>query len=660
MGSIETQIAKGKRRRKLLAIVMTLGAVTLAVVYALWMFFTKGYSLTVLPAEAARTQQFAVQSGNALFIDNKLYVIGSNAAITVSAQKFRAASLTVNDASPSNIEVELQPLPATLNITTAPVARDIVWSVNGETVARAERLQTTLEPGNYTITARHPAYETASVRIDADIAAQIEQTLTLTPVRGEIQIDSSPQGASVTVNGKAAGQTPLSLDREGGEYTVTVEKTGYQVVSDTIALTASQRDPQRNYHLQPLQATVTVNATPAGGALLVNGTPVTSPVSIDADTAAQFRYAKPGYLSESRTLNLGPGETQTLSFALKKEMGSVRIEASEQASVEVNGQPQGNTPLTLSLQALPTDIVVRKPGYRQVQQSVTPSQDSTKIVRVELLREFDARRREGKPLFVSGLGIQMIRVKPKAFTMGSPDNDSDRKSNEHQVDVDFSRPFWVSAHEITEAQYNASLGKAGGSTLPVTGVSWEQAAVFANWLSEKEGLLPFYVIRQGRVAGVKPSARGYRLPTEAEWEFIARLNRRAAPTRYVWGTQETLRDKQGNFADESVKGTQTFYLRGYNDGFAALAPVGSFKAERGGFYDLDGNAREWVHDRYTITPPDSERRYSDYLGAQRGDSHVVKGASYKTGRLKNIRASVRNGESTPAEDIGFRIARYDR
>ncbi len=194
--------------------------------------------------------------------------------------------------------------------------------------------------------------------------------------------------------------------------------------------------------------------------------------------------------------------------------------------------------------------------------------------------------------------------------------------------------------------------------MPVTNVSWDEAALFTNWLSEQEGLQPFYKVSNGKVVGTDASSRGYRLPTEAEWEYIAKINRRADSTIYVWGSQEHLRDKQGNFADESAKGQQTFILLGYNDGFAGKAPVGSFKAERGGFFDLDGNVKEWVHDSYTLNPPDLDRVYTDYLGALRGNGHVVKGASYKIGRLKNIRASVRDGERASAEDIGFRIARY--
>lgn len=137
------------------------------------------------------------------------------------------------------------------------------------------------------------------------------------------------------------------------------------------------------------------------------------------------------------------------------------------------------------------------------------------------------------------------------------------------------------------------------------------------------------------------------------------MHRRASSTAFVWGNQFRLRDKQGNFAGASLRGKQTFILKDYDDGFADKAPVGSFKADRGGFYDLDGNVREWVHDIYSVTPQHQSGTYADYMGPGGQGKHVVKGASFKIGRLKNIRASVRSGESAPADDIGFRIARYE-
>ena len=126
---------------------------------------------------------------------------------------------------------------------------------------------------------------------------------------------------------------------------------------------------------------------------------------------------------------------------------------------------------------------------------------------------------------------------PEKHGLYDPANEKDRQRNEVQRDVSFSRKFWVSKHEVTQAQFAAFTGKGGGSALPVTNISWSEAAAFTNWLSQKEGLTPFYVIQNGRVTGVDATSKGYRLPTEAEWEFVAKLNRRASQTTFLWGNK---------------------------------------------------------------------------------------------------------------------------
>lgn len=658
MVTLDEAIEKGRRKRRLLAVSFSVSLITLLVLYFGWLFLTKGYSFSVKPEAAAQTQRFAVQSGIGFFIDDTYYVLGSDSDVAVSADKYQTKEVRINSASPSTIEVELLPKPAQVTLTTTPAGKENVWFVNGEQWQLGEVFDQNLAPGRYTVSVSNPAYEPASLDIEALIDGRIDQTIPLTPISGTITIDSSPAGAEVTINGDAIGVTPVATTRTGGEYAVVVNKPGYEPLKDTVRLTRRQKAPSRDYKLQPLQATVQVSMAPSGGALIVDGKPATSPVSVDANKQHEFRYEKAGYIKQSQTLTLKPGAEKRLRFELAPEMGTVSFTATLASEVYVNGKSLGSTPLKTTLQTVPAKVEFRKAGYRTVKQTVEPSVQRVSHVKAEMLREFDARRKEGKPLFVSSLGIEMARISPKAYTMGSPVNEAGRGRNEHRVNVDFSRSVWVSRHEITEAQFAAFKGTGSKTQMPVTQVSWVDAALFSNWLSHKEGLTPFYNVQNGQVTGVNTGSRGYRLPTEAEWEYLAKMNRRANPTVYVWGSQERMRDKQGNFADESVKDQQTFFLRGYNDGFAGKAPVGSFKAERGGFYDLDGNVREWVHDRYTLAPPNKNRVHTDYLGADRGNERVVKGASFKTGRLKNLRVSLREGVSEPADDIGFRIARY--
>ncbi len=668
MSSIEQDIEKGKRKRRMMAIVSCIGLLLVGFVYFGWLFMTKGYSFTVMPQEAAISQQFSTSSGMGFFIENKFYVIGSEAKVTVSANKYQSKTIGITVSSPINIDVELEPLPAKFNIDTSPKLQNIDWLVNGKSYGSSSSLEGDFEPGDFTVIASHPSYESGSVSFKAEIAGEVKNTISLTPINGSIRINSKPSGATVTIDGESIGTTPVVLQKMGGTYDVVLTREGYQPVTDSVAVTKANKQPTRNYNLVPLQASLHISTSPSGGGLFINGLFINglfingsteqSPVSVDANKRHEVRYEKAGYLPQKQFVTLDPAEKVSISFSLKPEMGQVGFEASETADVFINGVNKGQPPMSLNLQALSTTVEFRKSGYRTVKKVFIPSQKKPLLISAEMLLEFDARRRDGTPLFVSTLSIEMTQVSPKAFTMGSPRNEPNRKSNEQEVAVDFSRKVWVSRHEISTAQYNAFSQATGGSKMPVTNVSWFDAAQYTNWLSQQEGLLPFYRVKQGRVVGTSPSSRGYRLPTEAEWEYIAKINRRSKPTMYVWGTQAQIRDKQGNFADESLKGQQTFILKGYNDGFAGLAPVGSFKADRGGFFDLDGNVREWVHDKYTVVPVGSTEVFKDYIGPSVGQGNVVKGGSFKTGRMKNIRISIRSRESTPADDIGFRIARY--
>lgn len=651
-------IAKGRKKRKLVALISVITLFSVISIYFGWLFLTKGYSFEVLPNEITTSAKLAVSEGNGFFIENKLYIIGGAAKVIASAPKYRTADIDISAASPTIIQIELKPLPATINITTSPSLDAVSWSINGESYAQSSNLSTELLPGQYQIGITHQFYESTTVEIDAQVAQDIEQNVELIAINGTLKFESSPSNAKIFIDGNDVGTTPLTINQPGGKYAVKVQKAGYEPVNDNVSITRNNSFPTRKYTLIPEQATISVSANPVGGALFINGRAASSQSSVDANTTHTLRYEKKGFISQSKTVKLTPGENKNIQFSLDKELASVTFLSNVDASVEVDGKPLGNTPLTAQLQTIPHEVTFSSPTFRSVQKRFTPKIDGSTEVAAQLLTEFEARRQEGKPLFVKTLGIEMSSVKPRAFTMGSAPNEKNRQRNEHNVKVDFEREIWISRHEITEKQFSAFKQESVSSDLPIVNVTWNDAALFTNWLSRNEALEPFYTESNGQVVGVNKNANGYRLPTEAEWEFIAKINRRSKPTTFVWGTHTRLRDKQGNFADQSRKGQQTFLLKDFNDGFAGRAPIGSFKPERSGFFDLDGNVREWVHDFYSVRPPKTNITHINYLGISSGTKHVVKGASFKTGRMKNLRASLREGVLDKADDIGFRIARY--
>ena len=146
--------------------------------------------------------------------------------------------------------------------------------------------------------------------------------------------------------------------------------------------------------------------------------------------------------------------------------------------------------------------------------------------------------------------------------------------------------------------------------------------------------------------------------SEAEWEWLSRQAGKAKQTIFSWGDEMVIPPNAANVSDEGAKGQMKFYVPNYNDGYVSAAPVGSFKKELSGLYDIAGNVSEWVHDIYLTMPPMEDTTSEDPLGAENGPSHVVKGANFRSGSVTVLRPSFREGLTTGRDDVGFRVGRY--
>jgi formylglycine-generating enzyme required for sulfatase activity len=155
-----------------------------------------------------------------------------------------------------------------------------------------------------------------------------------------------------------------------------------------------------------------------------------------------------------------------------------------------------------------------------------------------------------------------------------------------------------------------------------------------------------------------PATTGYRLPTVAEWERVARYPDGRAALKYPWGPALPVPPGAGNYADAKAKGLVALVLDGYDDGFATTAPVQSFPANALGFLNLGGNAAEWAHDLYTITPSVEGQPARDPVGPAEGEYHVIRGASWMHATVTELRLSYRDYGKDPRPDVGFRVARY--
>ncbi len=205
-------------------------------------------------------------------------------------------------------------------------------------------------------------------------------------------------------------------------------------------------------------------------------------------------------------------------------------------------------------------------------------------------------------------------------------------------------------------------GVFGGKTLdegdqPVVRVTPEDAMQYLNWLSIRDGLQPGYEQKDGVWTAVRPLRNGYRLPTEAEWEWAARFAGRDSALIYPWGSDLAPPDRSGNWADVSARAILPTTLVTYNDGFPVSAPAGTFEPNPVGIRDLGSNVSEWIQDFYVPDITENVKLVEDPLGPESGQLHVIRGASWRSATVAELRIAARNYGADAREDIGFRIAR---
>jgi formylglycine-generating enzyme required for sulfatase activity len=160
------------------------------------------------------------------------------------------------------------------------------------------------------------------------------------------------------------------------------------------------------------------------------------------------------------------------------------------------------------------------------------------------------------------------------------------------------------------------------------------------------------------VTGWNPDSHGYRLPTEAEWAFAARIGPQGDAMMFPWGTEEYPPPAVvENYAGQGAADIVTFVLSNYNDGFPVTAPVGSFEPNHNGLHDMSGNVSEWVNDYFEIRPVRGEPLV-DPTGPDAGNRYVIRGASWARASRSELRLAFRSEGSDGNSETGFRIARY--
>jgi len=372
--------------------------------------------------------------------------------------------------------------------------------------------------------------------------------------------------------------------------------------------------------------------------------------SSDAGSTITVTVTRTGY-SGSVTSN------PTASVGLPRLTGTVSINGIAEIGQTLTANTDslgGNGTITYQWKRENTDIGTNSNTY------IVQSADVGSTITVTVTRVGNSGSVTSIPtgsINPKGVEVEMVWINAGTFTMGSPTSEAGRYDNETQHQVRLTKGFYMGKYEVTQKQYEAVTGAnpsifssnpASGeeqSKRPVERVTWYDAVEFCNKLSALEGLTAAYTITGRSPASGYPitsasvtanwGASGYRLPTEAEWEYACRSG-----TTTAYNTGETISNDTGWYRDNSNRMTHE---------------VGKKPPNAWGLYDMHGNVYEWCWDRY-----DSYRSgaQTDPTGASSGSYRVLRGGSCNDS-AEGVRSAPRNYliPSYRSHDLGFRVLR---
>ncbi len=450
-----------------------------------------------------------------------------------------------------------------------------------------------------------------------------------------VSFTSDPAGAMVEIDGRPVGQTPCTRPLAPGLYQVGIKKVRYMPHNTLLEVKAG---------LAPVTATLTpdfgwltVTSDPPGLAVTIDGreagaTPLRA---LEIDTGAHdVLVTSPVHHDEGERVVIDRGERETVDVAPVPRNGGLKVIATDadgnavMGRVLIDGVDAGATyaPITVLMGRHEVEVRSDAGGWTGAVTVV-----ERELATVEAVVESSAA--------ASLRGMTLVGIPAGTFTMGSPSGESGRDGDEKQHRVTLTRGFLMSATEVTQAQYEAVMGsnpsEFKGASRPVEMVSWYDAVRFCNALSEREGLTAAYRI-SGENVTWNLDADGYRLPTEAEWEYACRAG---TTTRFHSGNSDSDLELVGWYSGNS--GEQTH-------------DVGTKQPNAWGLYDMHGNVWEWCWDWYG----DYGGSVTDPAGPRSGSRRVLRGGSWYF-LAQHCRSANRYRFNPDGRDssFGFRVVR---
>lgn len=494
-------------------------------------------------------------------------------------------------------EFKTRPSLSRVSIRTMPI--DAVIEIDGQFASRGQYIGG-IDTGAHTVQVHAENYIPKDLTFSSIEDGIVDLgVIKLEPLPALLKIRTEPSIATILLNGKYVGRSPMSTEIAPSTTTqVSIRKFGHQTFDTEIRLSPGE-EKEISVALNQIPIRIRVETTPAA-TILLNGTRKgLSPLDLVAFPGDRVEVSKSGHQSRSTIVNPLKGEQQTLFFELFD-------------------------PLTHAFKFAENELVIHGGMRLKKVPTVSYQLDVSNVDAAGAIQTGTREIELTRPFYIG-----MHEVTYGAYLAFDPDANPGIKP----------------------------------SNSPVTDISWKKAAHFCNWLSNQDGLEPVYVFGLGnKLVRVHKDGLGYRLPTEAEWDAVAHVDLETGRvvTPYPWGTREKIPNGFANLAGYEMRNMNLPFMPDYVDKHAGPAPVGSYPANFNGVFDLYGNVSEWVHNYYEGQSAGLNQRLVDPLGPEPGAGidHVVKGANYLSHRTDKLFAYLRAVQSTGKGTTGFRVARW--